>query len=740
MKKLQGKWIAVVLILSLVWSCAACGSSIDSLGLMPKRVTEILSGGAIPEGSEASAQAEEPEYDLPMLWGTWVLEAWNDDQDFHVTDRTVELPDEYSGSITFEMFPAMLTFSPAWTGITLSTSTISRAGRGLVTDSFRMLTAGTIGMIKSEADPKEWALNDPFGMFMESQGYGLAGVLFRAPKKVPRDFNFFSPAARKAAYCISGNQLALGITNEAGDQIMGWDEDNCLDETDILELDFEMKLEGCRLTLTNGKETAVYIPLVLAENGLDTPDMPMGGLLPGYDPINGIVGVSLDPEDGAQMMGEDVHVGYEPAKVVLADDGKADLTLPDGTTLNCDYYYSGDALTLIRNGVPTVYSLFERAKASQNERVSSSFYGPDNASLGVGKRVSYFKEQGFDTNLDLEQEIPGAQTTEAFAMRNGGAEITVKATNPYSNAPAPLRECIVTRISLRSLSGGLEFWDQSQFGKTSMEQIRLLYEAPYAEKDNVLQYKARRTMMFDRSDAIDKNVTAMIKSLADGTDAFLFEDIDYTSNPEIDAYYLFSGGVLNEVVYELPALLYYGLQDNLSAGQMSSLDSASIEGVIQKRNTIRNELIKAFAEANIDVKIDEQTGEISMKNEVLFDTDQYEISEEGKQYIDQFMRVFAGVITRPDLSGDIEAVMFEGHTDSQGSYDYNLTLSQKRAEAVLRYCIESEANGLDDAQRMQLQSLSNAEGYSFSDPIYDSEGNEDMDASRRVAIKFFLSK
>ena len=104
------------------------------------------------------------------------------------------------------------------------------------------------------------------------------------------------------------------------------------------------------------------------------------------------------------------------------------------------------------------------------------------------------------------------------------------------------------------------------------------------------------------------------------------------------------------------------------------------------------------------------------------------------------MRVFAGVITRPDLSGDIEAVMFEGHTDSQGSYDYNLTLSQKRAEAVLRYCIESEANGLDDAQRMQLQSLSNAEGYSFSDPIYDSEGNEDMDASRRVAIKFFLSK
>lgn len=731
--------VSVLLIAVLLFACSACGGGDKPLGLMPTRVENLLSGGEIPEGSEATAEAENPAYDLAMLWGTWVLEDWDDERgsekNYHVTDRTIELPDEFFGSMTFEWFPAKLTFSPAWAGISFATNGLGLSGRGFALSNTTI--DGMKGTVNTEPDPKENAVNDPFGVFMESLGYGLAAAEFQAPEKVPKGFSFLAEDARKAAYTISGGKLALGITNEATDGSSDWGKDY-LDETDLQELDFDIQLKGYRMTLTNGEDTATYIPLILAENGLTHPDMPKAGLVPDYERLGEIYGITLDPEEGNQIMGEDTHRGYEPADVTLGDDGKADIRLSDGTKLDCGFYYSGDSLTLLKDGKASVYSLYERARSAQNQQVWSVVSVGD-GECSVGEALSRFVEQGLQTNLDLNQEIPAAMTTEAFPLKMGSAEISVKVTNPVANAPSALKDCIVSWMSITKMADSITFWDRAELGSTTMEEILLVHEAPYNWSDSVLQYKAYPSILFSSPNTEKGDYSISPAAGGSSTKRFEFEDVDYMTNPDVDAYYIFDNGVLIEFREELPALLYYGLQDNVAFGSRGDLTAAAAEGIIQKRDTILQALQQAFQDANIDVDINAATGEITMNNDVLFDTDQYEISEAGKQYIDEFMRIYAGVVARPDLSGSIERIMFEGHTDSSGSYDYNLELSQNRAKEVMYYCVESVSNGLDDQQRAFFEEVSASRGYSFSDLVYDEDGNEDMDASRRVAIKFFLS-
>ena len=83
-------------------------------------------------------------------------------------------------------------------------------------------------------------------------------------------------------------------------------------------------------------------------------------------------------------------------------------------------------------------------------------------------------------------------------------------------------------------------------------------------------------------------------------------------------------------------------------------------------------------------------------------------------------------------------VIIEGHTDTDGSYMYNLDLSQKRALSVCQYCLEYIANDnrFDEAS---IRNLLTANGKSWSRPVYKEDGvTIDKDASRRVEFKFRL--
>ena len=74
--------------------------------------------------------------------------------------------------------------------------------------------------------------------------------------------------------------------------------------------------------------------------------------------------------------------------------------------------------------------------------------------------------------------------------------------------------------------------------------------------------------------------------------------------------------------------------------------------------------------------------------------------------------------------GDL-ALTIEGHTDSEGDDDYNLELSERRAQAVVRYLVEEY-----DVASNRLA----AEGLGESAPVGDNSTPEGRQQNRRVEL------
>ena len=112
----------------------------------------------------------------------------------------------------------------------------------------------------------------------------------------------------------------------------------------------------------------------------------------------------------------------------------------------------------------------------------------------------------------------------------------------------------------------------------------------------------------------------------------------------------------------------------------------ALDAAEEARKDILNRLTEAFAEEGINAAIDESTGRITLDNSILFDYDSYRLSDDGKAYLDRFLRAYARALLDGEHADDVKAVEFDGHTDTDGSHEYNQKLSENRAGAVLEYC------------------------------------------------------
>ena len=206
----------------------------------------------------------------------------------------------------------------------------------------------------------------------------------------------------------------------------------------------------------------------------------------------------------------------------------------------------------------------------------------------------------------------------------------------------------------------------------------------------------------------------------------------------MDIVYNFDNDTLSSVEMKIPELLYNGLQDNIQTEEVDLDDTDSLTATLEMRDSILDKLNSKFNELGVNAMINAETGEVVMDTGILFAVDQYDLSEEGKAYIEEFATAYVTVLLEEDVQRSLNAIVFEGHTDTNGTYNYNLNLSQKRADAVLEYCLSCIEDQLGVEAKNSFQNLVLSTGFSFSDPIYDSFGNVDMNASRRVAVKFFV--
>ena len=75
---------------------------------------------------------------------------------------------------------------------------------------------------------------------------------------------------------------------------------------------------------------------------------------------------------------------------------------------------------------------------------------------------------------------------------------------------------------------------------------------------------------------------------------------------------------------------------------------------------------------------------------------------------------------------------------ARGTFEYHQVLSERRAQAGLDYILSSEAMGLDAAGKERIREITSVVGHSEQDPVYGSDGEIDMDLSRRVEIRFLI--
>ena len=161
-----------------------------------------------------------------------------------------------------------------------------------------------------------------------------------------------------------------------------------------------------------------------------------------------------------------------------------------------------------------------------------------------------------------------------------------------------------------------------------------------------------------------------------------------------------------------------------------------IDDLIGVRATMIRDLSTSLSEANLKAAVDPNSGDIILDSTVFFETGKAQIKEEGQQLLNTFIPVYLEVLLRDEYADYLGEIIIEGHTDSSGSYESNLKLSQDRALQVALYCLNMPS--LTSAQKQKLQQILTAKGRSYADLIYDENGVEDAEASRRVEFKFSL--
>lgn len=164
----------------------------------------------------------------------------------------------------------------------------------------------------------------------------------------------------------------------------------------------------------------------------------------------------------------------------------------------------------------------------------------------------------------------------------------------------------------------------------------------------------------------------------------------------------------------------------------------------QTQSQVAKELITQMKQNNINAQVDAFTGQVKISDLELFDVNSYQLSANGKKYLDKFIPVYINTIfSNPKLADKILNVSIQGHTDSQTfknitskeeQFTKNMDLSLKRANAVESYIFNTAYN---KNYTDKLTKTLIVEGRSYSNPILVN-GKEDYAKSRRVELNLVV--
>ncbi len=111
-----------------------------------------------------------------------------------------------------------------------------------------------------------------------------------------------------------------------------------------------------------------------------------------------------------------------------------------------------------------------------------------------------------------------------------------------------------------------------------------------------------------------------------------------------------------------------------------------------------------------------ETGRVALYG-IYFDTDKTDIKPESRPTLDEIAALLA---SNPELN-----LIVVGHTDNQGPFDYNMDLSKRRAQAVVKVLTQND--GVADARLM-------AAGVGYLAPVASNATEDGRTQNRRVEL------
>ena len=149
----------------------------------------------------------------------------------------------------------------------------------------------------------------------------------------------------------------------------------------------------------------------------------------------------------------------------------------------------------------------------------------------------------------------------------------------------------------------------------------------------------------------------------------------------------------------------------MAAAEAAKAEAAIAEAAAAKAamQQLENELTELKAKQT-------DRGLVITLGDVLFEFNQADLKNGATRNLNPLVKA---------LNADLEqAVIVEGHTDNIGSKDYNLSLSEKRADSVKAYLVSQGING----DRVSTKGL----GFEF--PVASNNSNQGRQQNRRVEI------
>jgi chemotaxis protein MotB len=204
-------------------------------------------------------------------------------------------------------------------------------------------------------------------------------------------------------------------------------------------------------------------------------------------------------------------------------------------------------------------------------------------------------------------------------------------------------------------------------------------------------------------------------------------------------------------------LLYFALQFRQTTDTLTSAGQTRREIL----ETLKERLDRRLRPYYLTVRIDVETGVLSLPNSILFETGQFELSPQGRQAVGIVADELSAVLPcysdtvpggpqcrgRAIAANKIDAIFIEGHTDRDplsgaGVLQDNMDLSALRATNTFRHLTDShpELEQLVNRSGHQPVPILGVAGYGERRAVPDATGTpEQIKArNRRIDLRFLM--